>query len=237
MRKQTGPNGALPAWQRIMEPHTSHPLGGRPLVILPTEGGGRIIGRSSDGNIWAGTISATAASSVRPVGHTTAWRSLAAPATFPDVSAVVMPDNTVQLFATGVDGVVQTQRETSTGFPGTWTPISGVTASGRPSAVMAPDGTLQIVVRANDGYVYYTGQAAPGSPAFNPWQEITNYSEQSSTDPTALAVPESNTWVIAYRTDLEVPRLRRHQPSAPGSAATSTSGGTFVDIPMTPPAP
>jgi hypothetical protein len=138
-----------------------------------------------------------------------------------------MPDGTLQLFAVDSAGVVQTQRQGATGFPRTWTALSGVTAAGSPSAVMAPDGTLQVVVRGTDGYVYYAGQTAPGATTFNPWRPVTT-AEQTSTDPAALAVSSAGTWVVSYVNDTGVPKLRRYQPPTGGRSAEQ-----FVDLPIT----
>jgi hypothetical protein len=45
---------------------------------------------------------------------------------------------------------------------------------------------------------------------------------------TALAVPSANTWVVAYISDIGVPKLRRYQ--SPVSARTGKV--TFTDVPM-----
>jgi hypothetical protein len=134
-----------------------------------------------------------------------------------------MPDNTLQLFATDTTGTVQSQRQTAAGFPATWTPIPGLTAAGNPSAIMSPEGTLQIVARGTDGYAHYAAQAAPGSGTFIPWRQVTD--EQTSTDATALAVPDHNTWVVAYLNDISAPKLHRYQPATARSA-------TFAEIPL-----
>lgn len=140
-----------------------------------------------------------------------------------------MPDTTLQVIATGPNGVVYSQREGSAGFPQTWTPVStGLTAAGPVSAIIAPDNKIKVVARGADGMIYYTSQTAPDATTFDPWQAIPG-TDETGTDPTALAV--GNTWVVAYRTDLDVPRLRRYQP-ATAAAATSS---TFVDVPLMPP--
>lgn len=94
---------------------------------------------------------------------------------------------------------------------------------------MAPNGTLQLAVRADDGYSYFTGQVTPGSSEYTLWQEITGYVDQTSTDPTAVAVPDENTWAIAYRNDLDTPKLRKYELPAARSAVP------FVDVPLKPP--
>ena len=108
-----------------------------------------------------------------------------------------------------------------------WTALGGVAAAGSPSAIMAPNGTLQVVVRGAGNYVYFAGQTAPGSSAYTSWRTATTQDE-TTTDPTALAVTSENTWVIAYRNDLGAPRLLRQQP--PVTARTSSPA--FVDIPL-----
>ena len=209
-RRQAAVNGPIALWMPI----GATPLAKERLTLVPTATGVRLIVLGSDGRFHTATYENNTLSG---------WTSLGG-GTFTGVaSAVVMPDNTLQLFATDTVGTVHTQRQTAAGFPATWTPIPGLTASGNPSAIMSPEGTLQIVARGTDGYVHYAAQAAPGSGTFNPWRQVTD--EQTSTDPTALAVPGHNTWVVAYLNDISAPKLRRYQPTTARSA-------TFAEIPL-----
>lgn len=216
-RRQPVANGPLTGWLqmplgRCVPPCTQPAIDDGPLFAdNPSGSAVRLIARDRDGRYWTITHN--------PDGLASRWIKLGTQQFVGPASVVVLPDATRQVFATGTDGTVYTQRETTSGFPGTWTPIPGLTAKGRPSAIMAPNGTIQMVVRASDDFIYFTGQPAPGSGTFNPWVEVTNFTEKSSTDPTALPVPEHTTWVLAYRTTDDVPRLLRFQPSAPAAFA------------------
>ncbi|WP_166659499.1 tachylectin-related carbohydrate-binding protein [Labedaea rhizosphaerae] len=213
-RSQAISNASLDAWTRV----GPTPLKPGPITVAVTANGIRILGLGQDGTYHAATYTTTLS----------AWVSLGSTGFDGTISAVVMPDNTLQVFANN-GGAIQTQRETTTGFAGTWTSLPGVIATGSPSAIMSPAGTLQVVARADDDYVYYAGQAAPGSAVYTDWREITNYTDQTSTSPVALAVPDENTWVVGYRNDLDTPKLRRYQSPALRTATP------FVDVPLTPP--
>lgn len=216
LRRQAGVNGPFDAWIRV----GTTPLTPGRLTLVATASGVRILGLDQNGTFQTTTYAANSLGT---------WTSLGGSGFTGTLSAVAMPDATLQVFATNA-GTVQTQRQAATGFPGSWTPLAGLTAAGSPSAILTPDGTLQLVARADDGYAYYTGQVAPGSSEYTPWREITNYTEQTSTDPTALAVPEENTWVVGYLNDLDTPKLRRYQPP---TARTATP---FIDVPLDAPA-
>lgn len=230
-RAQLEPNGPFQAWvaQFAMPERWNGGPELRPetLTVLPnprsTSNGVRLFALGDDGSFH--TLA------MPPGGMPTAsqWSSIGGTGLRAPLSALVQSDNTMRLFATGSDGTVYTQSQTATGFPATWTAVPGVTASGSVSATKAPDGMIKLVVRATDGFVYYTSETGAGT--FSPWQEITNFTEESSADPTALAVPNSNTWVVAYRSDLDVPRLRRARP-----AALTASTESFVEVPVIPPA-
>jgi tachylectin len=214
-RKQPAANAPLSGWQLV----SGSPLAHERLTVVPTTSGGvRIIGLGRNGLFQTAVYNS---------GTLSTWSNLGGAGFGGSVSAVTMPDGLLQLFAVDSAGGVQTQRQASTGFSGTWTALSGVTAAGNPSAVMAPDGTLQVVVRGTDGYVYYAGQPAPGATTFNPWRTVTS-AEQTSTDPTALAVPSASTWVVGYVNDTGVPKLRRYAPPTGGRSAEP-----FVEIPVT----
>jgi hypothetical protein len=215
MRKQLTANGPLGAWW----PAGGTTLAHQRLTVIPTNTGVRVIGLGRDGKIHTATYENLTLSP---------WTTLGGGTFTGAPSAVVMPDGTLQVFATDNTGVVHTTRQTASGFPGTWTALSGLTAAGSPSAIMAPDGTLQVVVRGADNYPYYTGQPTPGASTFNTWRTITT-SEELSTDPTALTVPSVNTWVVSYLNDLDVPKLRRYQPPVPARTT-----GPFAEVPIAP---
>jgi hypothetical protein len=139
----------------------------------------------------------------------------------------------LRVFARGADGQIYTQAETATGFPLVWTAIPGLTAAGSPSATVAPNGSIEIVARGADGYVYNTGQAAPGSSAFRAWRDITDHTQQSSTDPTVVSLPDQNLWVVAFRNEDDVPKLRKALPPA-GRASSGEQHIEFVDLPVQP---
>jgi hypothetical protein len=215
-RRQTAVNGPFQAWIPVGGTTLAH----GPLTVVPITGGVRVLGLGRDGTFQTATY----------VNHAlSAWTSLGGNGFGGSLSAVPMPDGTLQVFAAKA-GTVYTQRQTSTGFPGTWTALPGLTVSGSPSAIMAPNGTLQVTARADDGYVYFTGQVTPGAGEYTPWREITNYADQSATEPTALAVPDENTWVIAFRNELDTPRLLRAQ----NPSARSAAGVTFTEVPLVP---
>ena len=86
------------------------------------------------------------------------------------------------------------------------------------------------MARGPYGLIYYTSQTAPDSTLLDTWQASAG-TDESATDPTALDVPGSNTWLVAYRTDLDVPRLRRYVPAAAATPADTSSA--FVDVPIT----
>lgn len=157
------------------------------------------------------------------------WTSL--PATgFTGPAAVVVDGSGLRrLFARGADGLVYVAVESGANTFGAWTAIAGITAAGNPSAVLAPSGLYEVVVRGTDGYLYNTGQLAPGSPNWRPWREITDYAEESSTDPTAVTVPGQNVWVVAFRDVNDAPKLRRAQTATPVAAAASDTA-RFVDV-------
>ncbi len=212
-RRQSAANGPIALWMPI----GATPLAHERLTLVPTATGVRLIGLGRDGRFHTATYENNTLSS---------WTNLGGSMFTGVASAVVMPDNTLQLFATDTAGTVLTQRQTAAGFPGTWALIPGLTAAGSPSAIMSPEGTLQIVARGSDDYVNYSGQAAPGSPAFTPWRQVTD--EQTSTDPTALAVPNEATWVVAYLNDISAPKLHRYRPTT----TRSTADATFTEIPL-----
>ena len=212
-RRQAAANMPLGAWQLV----GATPLAHQRLTLVPTSAGARIIGLGQDGRFRTATYEN---------GTLSAWTSLGGTVFAGTASAVVMPDNTLQVFATDNTGTVQTQRQTATGFPGTWTALPGVAAAGSPSAVMSVGGTLQVVTRGPGNYIYYSGQTAPGSSTWTAWQTITT-SDETSTDPTALTVPSAGTWVVAYLTDTNEPKLRR----APASVAR-TADSEFVEVPI-----
>jgi hypothetical protein len=213
MRKQLTANGPLGAWW----PVGGTPLAHQRLTVVPTSAGVRIIGLGRDGRFQTATYENLTLSP---------WTTLGGSTFTGTASVVVMPDGTLQVFATNSAGEVQTTRQTTSGFPGTWTTLSGLTAAGSPSAIMAPDGTLQVVARGTDNYPYYAGQPTPGATTYGPWRTITT-SEETSTDPTALAVPSASTWVVSYVNDLDVPKLRRYQPPVPARAASP-----FAEVPL-----
>jgi hypothetical protein len=212
-RRQGAANLPLGGWQLA----GATPLAHQRLTVVPTSAGARIIGLGRDGRFQTATYEN---------GTLSAWTSLGGTAFTGTASAVVMPDNTLQVFATDGTGTVQTQRQTATGFPGTWTALPGVAATGSPSAVMSVGGTLQVVTRGPGNYVYYSGQTAPGSTTWTTWQTITT-SDETSTDPTALTVPSAGTWVVAYLTDTNEPKLRRAPSPVARSAVTD-----FVEVPI-----
>jgi hypothetical protein len=211
-RRQPAANAPLSGWRLV----AASPFAHQRLTVLPSGAGVRVIGLGHDGQFRTATI---------VDGVRWAWGTIAGTGFTGTASAVVMPDSTLQLFAVDNTGTVKTQRQATVGsWPG-WTALSGVTAAGNPSAIMAPDGTLQVVVRGTDNYVYYSGQTAPGASTWTPWRTVTT-SEETSTDPTALAVPSASTWVVAYVNDVGVPKLRRYQPPVPAR------GAGFTDLPI-----
>ncbi|WP_166664484.1 tachylectin-related carbohydrate-binding protein [Actinophytocola oryzae] len=213
-RQQPSANAPLDGWRFV----GATPLAHERLTVVPNSlGGVQIIGLGRNGVFQTAVFNP---------GSRSTWAGLGGSAFAGSASAVTMPDGKLQVFAVDSAGVVQTQRQGATGFPGTWTAVGGVTAAGSPSAIMAPDGTLQVVVRGVDGYLYYAGQTAPGATTFNPWRIITT-ADQTSTDPTALAVPSASTWVVAYVTDTGLPKLRRYNPPVGGRSAEA-----FVDLPV-----
>jgi hypothetical protein len=213
MRKQVSADGQLGAWW----PAGGTPLAHQRLTVVPTSTGVRVIGLGRNGIFQTATYENLTLSS---------WSTLGGGTFTGTASAVTMPDGTLQVFATDSAGVVRTQRQTASGFLGTWTALSGLTAAGSPSAVLAPDGTLQVVARGTDNYPYYAGQPTPGASTFNAWRTITT-SEETTTDPTALAVPSASTWVVSYLNELEVPKLRRYQPPT-----ARTTEAPFADVPL-----
>lgn len=213
-RRQTTANGPLQGWVGV----GGTPLTHQRLTVVPTSTGVRIIGLGRDGQFHTATYENSVLS---------AWTPLGGSGFTGTASAVKMPDGTLQVFATDSTGAVRTQRQTTSGFPGTWTTLTGTTAAGNPSAIMAPDGALQVVVRGTDDYLYYASQSAPGATTFEPWRIITTQ-DQTSTDPTALAAPSVNSWVVAYITNTGLPKLRRYQPPT-----GSRSPEPFVEIPTT----
>lgn len=213
-RRQPAANAPLGGWQLV----GATPLAHQRVTVVPTSTGVRIIGLGQNGLFQSATFEN---------GTLSTWASLGGSGFTGTASAVAMPDGTVQVFAISSTGIVQTQRQTASGFPGTWTALSGVTAAGSPSAIMAPDGTLQVVVRGTGNYLYYAGQTAPGASTFAPWHTVTT-SEETSMDPTALAVPSASTWVVGYVNDTGTPKLFRYQP--PVSARSATSA--FVEVPV-----
>lgn len=143
-RRQPVANAPLAGWQLV----GSTPLAHERLTAVPTSAGVRVIGLGRDGRFQTATYENNTLS---------AWTTLGGGSFTGTASAAVTPDGTLQLFATDSTGTVQTQRQTTSGFPGTWTALDGITASGSPSAIMSPDGTLQVVVRGPDNYVYHAG--------------------------------------------------------------------------------
>lgn len=222
-RRQANANGPITAWI---------PIGGTPLAhsrltLIPTSNGTRIIGLGRDGQFHTATYTNWTLSTWLPLGRgtltggTTSFTGT--------LSAVTTADGTLQVFATNTSGTIHTQHETSRGFPRIWTPVAGITTTGSPSAIITPNGALQIVARGTDNYVYYTSETSPGNESFMPWQPVST-SETASTDPTALAVPSSNTWVIAYLNQNNTPKLRRYEP--PQATTAGTDNTEFVEIPM-----
>ncbi|MBB4912641.1 tachylectin-related carbohydrate-binding protein [Actinophytocola algeriensis] len=213
VRRQAAANAPLGGWQLA----GSTPLAHERLTAVATSAGVRLIGLGRDGRFHTATYEN---------GTLGTWTNLGGSGFAGTASAVAMPGDTVQVFATDSTGTVQTQRQTTAGFPGTWTALPGVAAVGSPSAVMSVGGMLQVVTKGPGDYIYYSGQTAPGSTTWTAWQTITT-SDVTSTDPTALTVPTAGTWVVAYLTDTNEPKLRR----APASVARST-GTDFVEVPI-----
>jgi hypothetical protein len=213
-RRQVGVNGPFTAWTSV----GATPLAAGPLTVVPITSGIRILGLGQDGTFRTATLVNNALSE---------WTGLGGGGFSGTLSAVVMPDATLQVFATS-GGVVQTQRQGGAGFPGTWTPLPGLTVPGSPSAILAPNGALQVAARADDGYIHYAAQVAPGSGAYTPWREVTGYAYQASTEPTALAVPDENTWALAYLDDVGTPKLLRAQLESPTARSTTP----FVEVPL-----
>ncbi|MGB3438672.1 MAG: tachylectin-related carbohydrate-binding protein [Actinophytocola sp.] len=213
VRRQVATNAPFGGWQFA----GSTPLDHQRLTAVSTSAGVRLVGLGRDGQFRTATYEN---------GVLSDWTSLGGSGFTGTASVVEMPGNTVQVFATDSTGTVQTQRQTATGFPGTWTALPGIAASGSPSAVMSIGGMLQVVTRGPGNYIYYRGQTAPSSTTWTAWQPIT-LGDETSTDPSALTVPSAGTWVVAYLTDTNEPKLRR----APASVARSTSPG-FVEVPI-----
>jgi hypothetical protein len=207
VRTQPSPLAPFIPWTEVDET----PLVGGSLTVVPTETGARLLGMGPGGTYHVATYED---------GELSGWTTLGGTGFTGRISAVTMPDGTLQVFANHA-GDVQTQRETSSGFPGTWTTMETVDVVGSPSAIMAPSGAIMVVTRDSDGYLYYAGQVTPGADEYTEWRELTAGAERSATDPTALAVPDENTWVVAYRTASDIPRLRRH-----------ASVGAFPSIPL-----
>ncbi|WP_169798880.1 tachylectin-related carbohydrate-binding protein [Kibdelosporangium phytohabitans] len=149
-------------------------------------------------------------------------------------STIINGAGKVQTFARDTDGQVYTQIGSPRPGqqPTPWTAIPGLTVAGPPSAVLSPTGTIEIVARGTDNRIYNTGQQASGSPAYRPWREITDGNEVSSTDPTAVALPDKGMWVIAFRNEADVPKLRRTDPSTPTRQANGENAPIFVDVPV-----
>jgi len=213
-RRQPAANAPLDGWRLV----GATPLAHQRLTVVPTSTGVRVIGLGRNGLFQTATIENNTLST---------WASLGGSGFTGTAPAVTMPDGTIQVFAVDSTGTVQTQRQTASGFPGTWTALSGTTAAGSPSAILAPDGTLQVVVRGTDNYVYYSGQTAPGTTTYTPWRTVTT-ADETSTDPSALAVPSASTWVIGYLTETGVPKLRRYQPPV----STRSGQTSFADLPI-----
>lgn len=229
---ETGVNGPMTGWKCFgtdagWETPT---LSDDSLIIVPdsTATHFRVIARDRDGAIMmrsAATLSAHGCDSEfdAPLGRISGigWQNLGT-GFVGQPSVVVGSNGAVNIFAAKADGIVYLRGEFDSG----WTALpSGVTAAGAPSAIRAPDGQFKVVIRGTDGFVYYTSQT--GSGTYTPWREISGFTDEAGTDPTALAYPAGNTWLVAYRTDLDVPRLRRYQPPALAAAA-----GPFVNIPV-----
>ncbi|WP_188317005.1 tachylectin-related carbohydrate-binding protein [Solihabitans fulvus] len=227
-RQQATKNGPLLPWL----PQPSKNITANQLTVAASGNNLRVVALHTDGVFRTATVTQ---------GMVGAWTDISGLAGTGTASAVVMPDSTLQVFARGTDNQIYTKRETSTGFPGAWTVIPGITAAGSPSATLGPDGALHVGVRASDNYIYTTGQQAPGAAAYSAWQEITDKTTLTSTDPTLVAMPDASTWVVAFRSDLDVPKLRRNQPAAPAAATPRSQStaqaprSTFVDVPLNAP--
>jgi hypothetical protein len=221
-RGQLTPNGPFSGWLAVSPgrayPGAPTPLALERLTLVPTSAGVRIIGLGRDGAFHTANYENQILRE---------WTSLGGSTFTGTASAVTLPDGTLQVFATDNTGMVTTTRQTASGFPGTWTPLTGLTATGNPSAIMAPDGTIAVLAKGSDNYPYYATQSAPGASTFNAWHTITT-AEETATDPTALAVPSANTWVVAFLNENDVPRLRRYAPPVPARSA----GASFAEIPL-----
>ncbi|WP_216213422.1 tachylectin-related carbohydrate-binding protein [Amycolatopsis aidingensis] len=106
-------------------------------------------------------------------------------------AATALNGDRLHIFAKDEEGRIKFQVEEADGsFPGTWTEIPGLTATGTPAASVTGNGLVQVAARAADGYVYVTEQLNPGSNAYRDWQRLrdsrTGASYPSATDPASI---------------------------------------------------
>ena len=222
---QTTPNGPVYPWRKF----SSLPIMSRNLTIAAVGNAIHVVARHSFGEYCKLTV--------QP-GSVTDWTCGGITDIVGAVAVVPMPENTLQLVGRHSNGKIYTTRFQANGtIPTAWTQIpgelpAGVTAAGEPAALMAPNGTLQVVVRGSDGFTYRTGQVASGSTSWHPWTEIYKYAFENAVDPT-LSLAE-NTWVIAFRTPANEPRLLRWSPTTPSLAAAKTASteGEFAVVPL-----
>ncbi|WP_460402046.1 tachylectin-related carbohydrate-binding protein [Actinophytocola sediminis] len=217
-RNQLNINRAFSAWRAVTDP-TPATLSLTRLTLVPEGDDARVFALGADGKYR------TAVYDIQ-TNTMSAWQNLGGTTTFAGtVSAVTLADGKRQLFATDTTGTVRTQRETDTGFPGTWTALPTIIAAGSPSATMGHDGAIKLVTRTADNKIHFSVQQAPGSDTFTPWALVSN--DPTTSDPTVQAMPAENTWVVSWIDDANTPRLVR---AAPPAARTTSA---FVEVPLT----
>ncbi|MEV6715721.1 tachylectin-related carbohydrate-binding protein [Lentzea sp. NPDC051208] len=133
-----------------------------------------IVGRYADGSVRASKFDGTALAAARSTGVTDV---VGKPA------AVVHADGKVQVVVRRTDNRIHTQREGTSGFPGTWQQVGSLVAAGAPAAVLAGTGSLELSARDANGFVHTTGQSTASLP-FRAW-EIRD-THEAGTDPTMI---------------------------------------------------
>ncbi|GAB3495290.1 hypothetical protein GCM10027521_44360 [Amycolatopsis cihanbeyliensis] len=161
-------------------------------------------------------------------GHWVSWRLLG-DQRFDGRAATVLNGDRLHVFAKDSEGKVVFQIEGADGdFPGTWTEIPGLTATGAPAASVTGNGLVQVAARAADGYVYVTEQTNPGSNTYRDWQRLrdsrTGASYPSATDPVSTDRASGNV-VFTYRdSDGAVYAFESITPQSGVSARSAANG-------------
>ncbi|MFD9704136.1 tachylectin-related carbohydrate-binding protein [Lentzea sp. NPDC059081] len=211
-RKQIANDGRFTAWRS---------LGGEGLTtdfsVVPNGDAFDVVARLTDNSVRVARLTGTTLGAWKDLGGTDARGKPAA--------VLHGGDSTLQVLVRKADNKIYTQKQGSTGFPGTWTVIDGLTAAGAPSAVLTTRGRIEVSVRGADNLVYSTGQNQQYG-AFRQW-EVRDFHE-AATD-VSSAMWSDGSWLITWRDPMgEVYTYRGSYGTPLATQRSATAGVSYT---------